>query len=76
MDVEERLRKLETRYRAASSAALAARAHHLALAAEPSALPAAVERAKAQWLKLDTRKRGIAARMGEVEALEDAADSF
>lgn len=70
MDIETRLRKLEIRYRAAMSAAAAAKANYLALAGEPSAAPAAVERAREQWHRLDSRKQGIAARMGEVEALE------
>jgi hypothetical protein len=72
MDIEARLRKLEARYRAALSAAVAAKAHYLALAGEPSATPAAVERANALWKQLESRKRTIAAQMGELEAREDA----
>jgi len=49
MDIEARLRKLESRYRAASFSADAAKAHYLALAGEPSKAPAAVERAQLQW---------------------------
>lgn len=74
MDIEERLRTLEMRYRAAGAAAAAAKAHYLALISEPSASPSALERAQAQWRRLDAHKRGIAARMGEVEALEDATN--
>ncbi len=70
MDIEDRLRKLEMRYRAASSAALAARAHYEALAGECGSTSCAIERARAQWHRLDTRRRGIAARMGEVEEIE------
>jgi hypothetical protein len=73
MDIEARLRKLEARYRGALSAAVAAKANYLALAGEPSATPYAIERAKALWLEFDMRKRGIAAQMGELEALADAA---
>jgi hypothetical protein len=73
MDIEARLRKLESRYRAALSATVAAKATYLALAGEPSATPSAVERAKAQWQQLAARKRTIAAQMAELEALEDAA---
>jgi hypothetical protein len=73
MDIEVRLRKLESRYRAALSATVAAKANYLALAGEPSATPAAVERAKSHWQTLDSRRRTIAAQMGELEALEDAA---
>ena len=36
-----------------------------------SATPAAVERANALWRQLESRKRTIAAQMGELEALED-----
>jgi hypothetical protein len=73
MDIETRLRKLESRYRSALSGSVAAKAHYLALAEEPSSTPAAVEAAKARWLALDSRKRTIAAQMGELEALEDEA---
>jgi len=72
LDIEARLRKLESRYRAALSATVAAKAHYLALAGEPSVTPAAVERADALWKQLESRKRTIAAQMGELEALEDA----
>jgi 7-keto-8-aminopelargonate synthetase-like enzyme len=70
MDIETRLRKLESRYRAALSAAVAAKAHYLALAGEPSATPAAIERAKSRWQQLESGKKAIAARMDEVERLE------
>jgi hypothetical protein len=73
MDIEARLRSLESRYRSALSASVAAKANYLALAGEPSATPYAIERAKALWQKFDTRKRAIAAQMGELEALADAA---
>jgi hypothetical protein len=72
MDIETRLRRLESRYRAASSAAVAAKAHYLALASESSATPAAVDAAKSRWQMFDSRKRTIAAQMGELEAVEDA----
>jgi hypothetical protein len=72
MEIEDRLRKLEARYRTASSTAVAAKANYLALAAEPSATPPDVERAKALWQQYDARKRSIAAQMGELEALGDA----
>jgi hypothetical protein len=71
MDIESRLRKLESRYRAALSAAVAAKAHYLALAGEPSATAAAVERANSHWQQLESRKRSIAAQMGELETLEE-----
>ncbi len=64
MDIEVRLRRLESRYRAALSATIAAKAHYWALAGEPSATPAAIECANARWQQLDARKRTIAAQMG------------
>ncbi len=66
-DIEARLHRLEVRYRAALSGAVVAKAHYLALVGEPSAMPAAIERAKRQWLKVDAHKRAIVARMGELE---------
>jgi hypothetical protein len=72
MDIETRLRKLESRYRTALSAAVAAKANYLALIGEPSVTPIAVERAQLRWKQLDARKRAIALQMGELEALEDA----
>jgi hypothetical protein len=70
MDIEARLRALESRYRQALSASIAAKAHYLALLDEPSSTAVAVKRARQQWDNLDARKRGIAARMGEIDDLE------
>jgi hypothetical protein len=70
MDIEARLRALESRYRQALSASVAAKAHYLALLDELNSTPASVERARLQWETLAARKRGIAARMGEIEDLE------
>jgi hypothetical protein len=71
MDIEVRLRRLESRYRATLSAAVAAKANYWALAGEPSASTATIERAKSRWEQLESRKRSITAQMGELEALED-----
>ncbi len=73
MDIESRLRKLESRYRAALSAAVAAKSHYLALTGETSATPAAIQRALAQWQTHESRKKAIVARMDEVERLEHDA---
>jgi hypothetical protein len=73
MDIEARLRKLEFRYRALLSATVAAKANYLALTGEPSATAFAIERAKSHWQQLDSRKRTIAAQMGELEELEHVA---
>ena len=70
MDMEARLLVLESRYRRAMSAALAAKAHYLSLRDEPSATPTTVLRAQQQWEAMEAHKRAIAARMGEVEDLE------
>jgi hypothetical protein len=75
MDIEARLRKLESRYRTVLSAAVAAKAQYLALAGEPCTTPTAVERKRSFWHQLESRKRTIAAQMGELEALEDATRS-
>jgi hypothetical protein len=70
VDIEGRLRQLERYYRATLSASVAAKASYLALVGEPSALPAAVEKAKGRWQQLDALKRGIACEMAELEELE------
>lgn len=73
MDIEVRLRKLESRYRLALSATVAAKARYLALLDERSATPAAIERAMRHWQQLDSQRRAITARMAEVEAIEAAS---
>ena len=73
MDIEVELQRLESRYRAALSAAVAAKAHYLALVGEPSATPRAIEAAKSRWMLFDSKKRAIAARMGEVEEMDQNA---
>jgi hypothetical protein len=75
MDIESRLRKLESRYRAALSASVAAKSHYLALAGEPSTTPSAVRRAHDQWQQLELRKKLIVERMDQVERLEQDATS-
>jgi hypothetical protein len=67
MNIEGRLRQLESNYRAALSATVVAKAYYLALAGDPSVLPAAVKRAKARWQQLDSRKQTIVAEMSELE---------
>ena len=69
MDVETRLRNLESRYRAVANAAAAAKAHYLALCG-PNAAPAAIERAKSALRRLEIRKKALAAQMGELEDSE------
>jgi hypothetical protein len=71
MDIEARLCKLEAQYRAALSSTVAAKAHYFGLAGEPSVTSVAIEVAKIRWQTLESRKRGIATRMGELEAMEE-----
>jgi hypothetical protein len=70
MDIEARLRQLESHYRAALSATVAAKANYLALAGDPSTPPAAVRRARVRWQQLDLSKQTLAAEMGKLEELE------
>ncbi len=63
MDVDSRLRRVESRYRAALSAAGAAQARYFALAGEHNASAAAIERASNRWKELVARKRSIAERI-------------
>jgi hypothetical protein len=73
MDLENRLRKLESLYRTTLSAAVAAKARYLALQGEPGATAAAVERAKAAWQALESRKTLLARQMVELEKFEHDA---
>jgi hypothetical protein len=61
MDIEAPLRQLEFNYRAVLSAAVVAKTNYFARAGDPSALSAAVNRAKARWRQLDSRS-ALAAR--------------
>ena len=74
MDIEAQLRKLEARYRAASSAATAAKAHYLGVSSgEKSAAPEVIQRARESWRRLEERRRTIAALMGEIEEMDSGA---
>jgi hypothetical protein len=70
MDIEARLRSLEARYRQALSRAVGAKANYLALLDEPGSTPAAIQKAKLEWGRLEERRRAVAARMAEIEDLE------
>ena len=73
MDIEHRLRKLESSYRHALSAAVAAKARYLALDGEANSSIAAIERAKAEWQRLESYKAFLVARMAALEELEREA---
>jgi hypothetical protein len=70
MDIEDRLRALESRYRNALSASISAKAHYLARLDEPNSTPAAIKRARIQWETLDARRGELAGRIGEIENAE------
>jgi hypothetical protein len=65
MDIEDRLRALESRYRKALSASIGAKAHYLAGLDEPNSTPESRE-------TLDARRRELAGRMGKLEDAERA----
>jgi hypothetical protein len=73
MDIEARLRDLESRYRSTLSSAVAAKARFLALEGEASSAPAAIMRARSAWENLEARKAGIAA---QIHALEELAQTL
>ncbi len=69
MDIEQRLQRLQERYRSALSAAVLAKAQYFSLAGEASATAAAVQRAAIHWQQIEARKKAIVARMVYVEQL-------
>ncbi len=73
MDIEDRLKKLQSLFSYALSGAVAAKAQYLALMGEGSSTPAAVARAKMAWQQLEARKTAIIARMVALEELEETA---
>ena len=73
MDIESRLRRLESRYRSALGSTAAAKAHYMALLEEPSATGDAKRQARERWLSREATKRALAARMGEVELFDQNA---
>jgi len=69
MDIEQRLQRLQERYRRSLSAAVVAKAEYFALAGAPYATSDSVQRAAAHWHQIEARKRSIAASMVTVEQL-------
>jgi len=69
MDIEQRLQRLQERYRRALSQAVVAKAEYFALAREPSATADSVQRAAARWQQIKARKRSIVASMVTMEQL-------
>lgn len=70
MDIEDRLKRLQSLFTYALSGAVAAKARYLALRGDLSSTPAAVARAKMTWQQLEARKTAIIARMVALEELE------
>jgi hypothetical protein len=70
VDIEDRLKRLQSLFSYALSGAVAAKARYLALRGDRSSTPAAVARAKMTWQQLEARKTAIIARMVALEELE------
>jgi hypothetical protein len=70
VDIEDRLKRLQSLFTYALSGAVAAKARYLALRGDLSSTPAAVARAKMTWQQLEARKTAIIARMVALEELE------
>ena len=72
MDIEERLKKLQSLFTYAQTGATTAKANYLALLRERQPSAAEIVRAKLAWQQLESRKTTIIARMVELEELEQA----
>lgn len=70
MDIEDRLKRLQSLFTYALSGAVAAKARYLALRGDLGATPAAAVRAKMAWQQLEARKTAIISRMVALEELE------
>jgi len=73
VDIEDRLKKLQSLFSYALSGAVASKARYLALRGDASSTPAAIARAKMVWQQLEARKTAIIARMVALEELDQAA---
>lgn len=69
MDIEDRLKKLQSLFTYALSGSVAAKSRYLAILGAPGSTPAAIARAKMSWHQLEARKTAIIARMVELEEL-------
>ena len=69
MQIEERLYRLENRYRAALSAAVVAKCEYFSIVGENSVTEAARQRAQARWQQSEERKRALRVRLAYVEQL-------
>jgi hypothetical protein len=71
MDIEDRLKRLQSLFTHALSSTVAAKARYLALQGERSSTPAAIARARMFWQQLEARKTALIARMVSLEELEE-----
>jgi cell division protein FtsB len=70
VDIEDRLKRLQSLFSYALSGAVAAKARYLALRGDLSSTPAGVARAKMTWQQLEARKTAIIAHMVALEDVE------
>ncbi len=73
MDIEERLKRLQSLFTSAQSGSMTAKQNYLALLRERQPRAAEVVRAKLAWQQHEARKTAIIARMVELEELEQEA---
>ena len=73
MDIEDRLKRLQSLFTHALSGAVAAKARYLALRGDLSSTPVAIARAKMAWQQLEARKTAIISRMVALEELDQLA---
>ena len=73
MDIEDRLKRLQSLFTHALSGAVAAKARYLALRGDLSSTPAAIARAKMAWQQVEARKTAIISRMVALEELDQLA---
>ena len=69
MENHARLRYLEARRRDMLGMAVVAKAHYLALNGELSSTPAAIERARNEWQKLEAQKVAVAFQIRKLQEM-------
>jgi hypothetical protein len=74
VDIEDRLKRLQSLFTYALSGAVSAKSRYLAIAGDPASTPAAVARARMAWQQLEARKTAIIARMVALEEWEEQAE--
>jgi hypothetical protein len=71
VDIEDRLKKLQSLFTYALSGAVAAKARYLAILGDSGSTQAGIAKAKMAWQQLESRKTAIIARMVELEELAE-----